>query len=44
MLDMIYFMLNDVVAALQLSLEDLGRNGLVLVPGKKSAMVVHCVL
>ena len=44
MLEMIFFVSNDFVTALQFSLEDLGRTGLDAVAGENVAVVVHCVL
>ena len=43
MLDMIFFMPNDVMMALQLSLEDLWINGVASVDEENVSVVVHWV-
>ena len=44
MLDMIFFIQNDVATGLKFSFEDLGKNGLAAVAGENVEVVLHWVL
>ena len=44
MLDMIFFIQNDVATGLKISFEDLGKNGLAAVAGENVEVVLHWVL